>query len=225
MDKKIISIALDGPAGAGKSTTADDVAARLGILHLDTGALYRACALACLEADLNRGDTEAILALMDETDIDVAFVDGTQSTLLNGLAVNSKIRTPEVSLWASDVSAIPEVRLKLLDLQRDLAKEMSLVIDGRDIGSYVLPDADIKIYLDAKPEVRAKRRLRELQIKDPNITYEEVYEDMIYRDKQDSAREIAPLVIPEDAYVIDTSEHSISDTTEVIIAYINSKFS
>ncbi len=221
MKDRVISIAIDGPAGAGKSTTARSVADQLGILHLDTGALYRATALACLENNLEKGNTQAIVDLLSDIEIDIDFDEGAQLTLLNGENVNSKIRTAEVSVWASDVSAVPEVREKLLDLQRDLAKRMSLVIDGRDIGSFVLPDADVKIFLIANPNVRATRRLKELQEKGSVVTFEEVYQDMIYRDKQDSTRAIAPLVKADDALEIDTSDQTIPETAKIIIDYMH----
>ena len=219
---EIITIAIDGPAGAGKSSVSDQLAKQLNILHLDTGALYRACALACVQANISRNDKEAILEIVKEAEVSVDFKNDKQITLLNGENVNHLIRTPEVSTWASDVSALQEVRIKLLDLQRDLSKSMSMVVDGRDIASNVLPDAKYKIYLDATAEIRALRRFNELKDKNPDLTYEAVLKEQKYRDEQDKNREFAPLIIAEDAHYIESSDMTIQDTVDAILEYMTS---
>ena len=217
----VYTIAIDGPAGAGKTTVSRDLANKLNILHLDTGAMYRASAMACLQSGIEKGDTNAIIKVVNDSDITVEFQNGEQKTMLNGECVNHLIRTPEVSLWASDVSAVPEVRLKLVEIQRDLSKKISMVIDGRDIGTYVLPDADFKIFMTADQKLRAERRYKELIAKGVEVDFEEVLQDQLYRDEQDTNREFAPLKAAEDAFIFDTTGLSISECADIIIDYMN----
>lgn len=202
-----LTIAIDGPAGAGKSTVAKAVAKELNLLYLDTGAMYRTCGLACVRENVARKDVEAIIDVVSKAKIEVKFQDGEQLIFLNDEDVSQAIRTPEISVWASDVSAIPEVRLRMVELQREIAEQQPLVMDGRDIGTYVLPDAECKIFLTAHASVRAKRRHLELVGKgDFSQTEEEVLADIEYRDAQDSCRAFAPLKQAEDAILLDSSE-------------------
>lgn len=200
------TIAIDGPAGAGKSTLAKAAAEKLGMIYLDTGAMYRTCGLACAEAGLCMSDREKIIDLIQNSKIDIRFEDGEQHIFLNEIDVTGKIRSPEISVWASDVSAIPEVRLRMVALQREIAAKRDIVVDGRDIGTYVLPDAECKIFLTASPEVRAKRRFDEMRAKGQEADYQAVLEDINYRDKQDSERAFAPLKQADDALLLDSTE-------------------
>ena len=219
---KAVSIAVDGPSGAGKSTLARRIAARLGFIYVDTGALYRTIALAVLRADAQTD--EAVIALLPELQIALAYEDGVQHVLLNGEDVSGLIRTPEVSMGASRVSAIPQVRQFLFDLQQKMAREHSVVMDGRDIGTVVLPNADVKIFLTASPETRALRRFRELEEKQPGVqTYEEVLRDVIRRDKQDTERTISPLRQAEDAVLVDTSYADLDESEEMMLAVCREK--
>lgn len=220
---KPINIAVDGPSGAGKSTLARRLAARLGFLYVDTGALYRAIAYSTV---IRRGaeTPEEICALLPQLEISLAYEDGMQHVFANGEDVSGEIRTPAVSMAASKVSAIPEVRSFLFSLQQSLAAQHSVVMDGRDIGTVVLPDADVKIFLTASPETRALRRFRELEEKQPGVqTYEEVLADVIRRDKQDTEREIAPLRQAEDAVLVDTSEADLDQSEEMLLAVCREK--
>ena len=219
---KAVSIAVDGPSGAGKSTLARRIAVRLGFIYVDTGALYRTIALAVLRADAQTD--EAVIALLPELQIALAYEDGVQHVLLNGEDVSGLIRTPEVSMGASRVSAIPQVRQFLFDLQQKMAREHSVVMDGRDIGTVVLPNADVKIFLTASPETRALRRFRELEEKQPGVqTYEEVLRDVIRRDKQDTERAISPLRQAEDAVLVDTSYADLDESEEMMLAVCREK--
>lgn len=214
-----LTIAIDGPAGAGKSTIAKTVANKLNLLYLDTGAMYRTCGLLCQRAGLSSGDEEQIIALVDTANIDVRFEHGDQHVYLDEEDVSEAIRKPEISVWASDVSAIPEVRLKMVAMQRAIASRQPLVMDGRDIGTYVLPDAELKIFLTARPEVRARRRFAELEAKAPGSTcYDDVLRDINYRDQQDSGRLFAPLKQAADAVLLDSSDLSIAETVEQVLA-------
>lgn len=211
-------IAIDGPGGAGKSTVAKAVASRLSILYLDTGAMYRACGLKASRLGLSPADVGAIEAMLCGTDVDVRFVEGVQHVFLDDEDVSALIRTPEVSVWASDISAIPACRLKLVDLQREIAAVRSVVMDGRDIGSYVLPDADVKIFLTASVEIRARRRFEELRARgDETVAYADVLRDLQYRDHQDSNRDFAPLVCAPDAQSIDTSGMDIDEVVQAVL--------
>ena len=220
---KPINIAVDGPSGAGKSTLARRLAARLGFLYVDTGALYRAIAYSTV---IRRGaeTPKEICALLPQLEISLAYEDGMQHVFANGEDVSGEIRTPAVSMAASKVSAIPEVRSFLFSLQQSLAAQHSVVMDGRDIGTVVLPDADVKIFLTASPETRALRRFRELEEKQPGVqTYEEVLADVIRRDKQDTEREIAPLRQADDAVLVDTSEADLDQSEEMLLAVCREK--
>lgn len=217
---KPINIAIDGPSGAGKSTLARRIAAKLGYVYVDTGAMYRAIAyyMHTKNADL----TADIIAQLPNLTVSLSYgEDGVQHVYANGEDVSDKIRTPEMSMGASKVSAIPEVREFLLDTQRSLAKQTSVVMDGRDIGTVVLPDAQVKIYLTASAETRAYRRFLELQEKQPDSapSYEEVLADVIQRDHQDMTREIAPLKQAEDAVLADTGELDL-DQSEALLLQI-----
>ena len=219
----MISVAIDGPAGAGKSSISRLAAKRLGFIYVDTGALYRAVglkfSLAGADTSLNC-DIDGILA---ETAVDIRFKDGEQRVYLDGRDVSSEIRTPAASMMASAVSAKPQVRAFLLEMQRKLARENNVVMDGRDIGTVVLPDAEVKIYLTASAEVRAERRLRELKEKGENVTFLEVYDDMVKRDYDDMHRVIAPLKRAEDAVLADTTDCNLEESVELILKIVNEK--
>lgn len=217
-----VNIAIDGPSGAGKSTLARRLAANLGFIYVDTGALYRAIALSMLRR--NADTEEQIIGSLKELDVTLGYQDGEQHVFANGEDVSGLIRTPEVTMAASKVSAIPEVRKFLFDLQQNLAKTNSVVMDGRDIGTVVLPDADVKIFLTASPEKRAMRRYLEMQEK--NIvgqTYEEVLADVIRRDEQDMNREIAPLRQAEDAVLVDTSDLDLEESEQLLLKVCKEK--
>lgn len=212
MDK--ITIALDGPSGAGKSSLAKAIAKKLGIVYLDTGALYRTVGLFVRQNDTDPHDESKVEPLLKGLDIDVKIEDGAQQVYLNGTCVGDAIRTPEMSMYASAVSALPSVRAFLLDTQRAFARRSSVIMDGRDIGSVVLPDADVKIYLTASDEVRATRRMKELIEKGQNVTFDEVLSDMRKRDLADSTRAVAPAIKPEDAVLLDNSELDMDGTID-----------
>jgi len=218
-----LNIAIDGPAGSGKSTISKIIASKLNILYLDTGAMYRTCALACVKADVDCSDGEKVKKLIDKTQIDVKYIDGAQKTYLNGDDVSQQIRTPEISMLASKVSSHECVRIKMVDLQRKIAASGSCVLDGRDIGTNVLPNAPFKFYLTASDEVRANRRLKENCEKGINQSYEEVLKDIRQRDYQDKTRKIAPLVKAADAVEVDTSDMNIQEVSEYILNKIQEK--
>lgn len=213
-----INIAIDGPAGSGKSTVSKIIGKKLNILCLDTGATYRACALKCLNAGVDLKDERAVSQLMQNTDIAVKYENG-QKTFLDGADVSEDIRQPQVSMAASAVSALGCVREKMVALQRKIAATQSCVLDGRDIGTNVLPDAKFKFFLTASPEVRAKRRLEENAQKGYVQSFEELLAEIQLRDRQDAAREIAPLKKAEDAVLIDSSQMSIDE----VVAFIEKK--
>lgn len=216
-----IKIAIDGPAGAGKSTISKIIAQNLDYVYIDTGAMYRTVAFAALRKGIDTKKADEVCKILDELEINIDYVDGVQQIYLGGENVSDKIRTPEVSVSASDVAVIPEVRLKLVEIQRCLAETKNVIMDGRDIGTYVLPNADVKIFLTATVEERAKRRYDELVEKGVECTYEEVKKDMEYRDKNDSEREFAPLKAADNSIIIDTTgfsqEKSVEILTETII--------
>ncbi len=213
----MFNIAIDGPAGAGKSSIARAAAAQLGFIYVDTGALYRTVALGALKRGIRPEETDAIVALLPELEVAMEFVDGEQRVLLNGEDVSEAIRQPEVSGAASTVSAIPAVRQFLFDLQQNMAKEHDVLMDGRDIGTVVLPDAQLKIFLTATPEERARRRYE--QIKDTSdVTYEEILRDINQRDYQDTHREFAPLKQAEDAVYLDTTDMSFDEVVDAILS-------
>ena len=209
---KFISVAVDGPAGAGKSSVSKAVAKKLGFIYVDTGAMYRACALYALENGLEI-EEKALLGVLDDINIQIKYDDNGQIILLNGKDVSKDIRKPEVSMGASKIAAIPAVRLKLVELQRKLAENDNVIMDGRDIGTYVLPDASVKVYLTASAEARAKRRYDEMT---GEKDFETVKKDIINRDENDMKREFAPLKKADDAYVIDSSDMSFDEVCEKI---------
>lgn len=216
-----IAVAIDGPAGAGKSTIARAAASSLGFIYVDTGALYRSIGLNALRKGVDLADTKAIENSLEGMKVELSFDEqGAQIVLLNGEDVSSLIRTPEVSMSASKVSAVPAVRAFLLDLQRNMAKTQSVIMDGRDIGTVVLPDAEVKIFLTASPEIRAKRRFDELIQKGQQVKYEDVLADVIERDYNDSHRQIAPLKPAEDSVLADTSGLTLEESIELIINII-----
>ena len=216
-----MKIAIDGPSGAGKSTLAKMAAERLGYTYVDTGALYRCIGLYMLRAGICCKDLDAVCQSIKDINIDLLYDDnGYQKMLLNGVDVTAEIRTPQVSMAASEVSAFPEVRSFLLDLQRDIANKYSVIMDGRDIGTVVLPDADVKIFLTASAKVRAERRYEELLAKGLDVAYSDVLKDIIKRDQQDSDREISPLKPAPDSVLLDTTEYTLSESLERIIQLI-----
>ena len=218
---KNVSVAIDGPAGAGKSTISKVVAKKLGLIYVDTGAMYRAVALYAIQNAMDTKNVDGALeASLDKISIDIAYQDGEQHIYLNGEDVSGLIRTPEVSMGASNVATLPCVRLKLVELQREIAKKQSVIMDGRDIGTYVLPDADIKIFLTASVEARAKRRHKELIEKGTSVSYEEVLLDMQKRDLNDSTRAFAPLKQADDAVLIDTTEYDFDASVNKILSHI-----
>lgn len=219
-----IAIAIDGPAGAGKSSLSKEVAKELSFIYVDTGALYRTIGLAASRKGLKKEDKAEIISMLNDIDVKLSFNDeGTQIVLLNGEDVSSFIRTPKASMFASAVSAIPEVRAFLLDLQRNMAKSDNVIMDGRDIGTVVLPDAKIKIFLTASPEKRAMRRHKENIEKGIDSTYEEVLKDVNQRDYQDSHREIAPLKPAEDSVLVDTSDYDFEGSKELLLKVIKER--
>lgn len=219
----MISVAIDGPAGAGKSTIARAAAAQLGFIYVDTGALYRSIGLFVLQKKIDFAQKNDIIALLRQINVNLTFVDGEQRVLLCGEDVSDEIRSPEVSMAASAVSAIPEVRSFLFGLQKDMAKHNNVVMDGRDIGTVVLPDAQVKIFLTASPEVRAKRRCLELEQKGERVSYEDVLADIRQRDYNDTHREIAPLKQAEDAVLVDTSELTLEESVQTLTGLIRSR--
>ncbi len=219
--KRRIRVAIDGPGGAGKSSVAREVAKRRGLIYVDTGAMYRAVGLFVARRGIASDDTEAIIACLPE--IDIAFIpDGDRGVMtLCGEDVGGQIRTPEASLYASAVSQIPEVREALLDMQRKFASGGGVVMDGRDIGTVIIPDAELKLFITASPEVRAKRRFLELEEKGTPQPYEEVLADIIKRDKNDSERAIAPLRPAEDSIVFVNDEYDLEQTICYVLGLID----
>ncbi len=217
----IYQIAVDGPSGSGKSTLAKGVAKKLGIMYLDTGAMYRTCGLCAVKRGIDPKNEDEVNAMLDDMKIEVKFEDGIQHMILNGEDVTGQIRTPEVSMAASSVSAHPKLRVKMVDMQREIAKSQTFVLDGRDIASNVLPNAKYKFYVTAPAEVRAERRLAELkELGDESQNYEEVLADIIKRDEQDMNRAVSPLIQVPEAVVIDTSKVDIEQTQDLLISYI-----
>lgn len=219
------NIAIDGPAGAGKSTVAQKVAKELSFAYVDTGAMYRAMALYLLRKGVNREEPDEIGEACQNAEISIEYQNGEQIVLLDGENVNAHLRTEEVSAMASVSSAVPRVREKLLDLQRKLARTMSVVMDGRDIGTTILPDADVKIYLTASSLTRARRRYLEYQEKGEACDLAEIQKTIEERDQRDMTREISPLCQAEDAVLVDSSELTIDETVEKILSVYHSKVS
>ena len=219
----MINVAIDGPAGAGKSTVARGAAKELGYIYVDTGALYRTVALAAQRKGL-LGDKKKIVNMLSSVSVELKFDEkGEQRVYLNGEDVSSLIRTPEISMAASSVSQIPEVREFLLELQRSIARNNNVIMDGRDIGTVVLPNADVKIFLFASPECRAERRYKELIEKGENVKYEDVLKDVNDRDYQDSHRKIAPLKPTEESVMADTTGKALPESIEMVVAVIKEK--
>lgn len=218
---KTTNIAIDGPAGAGKSSIAREVSSELGFIYVDTGALYRTIALFASEHNLT--SEKELIDQLDEIEIDLSFIGGIQRISLCGEDVTDDIRTPEISMGASKVSAIPEVREFLFDLQQKIAREHNVIMDGRDIGTVVLPDADLKIFLTASADERASRRYLELKEKADCPTYEEIREDIIKRDYNDTHRAVAPLRQAEDAVLIDTTDMGFHEVCEEILDLIRDR--
>lgn len=210
------NIAIDGPAGSGKSTVAKLLANDCHILYLDTGAMYRACALAALRAGIDVADEVQVCELMRDLALSVVYRDGVQHTLLGNEDVSALLRSPEVSMAASTISRHPSVRLKMVEKQREIAGKMSCVLDGRDIGTFVLPDADFKFYLTASPEVRAKRRYDEMVARGEQVDFEALKRDIAARDEQDSTRALAPLKKADDAILIDTSDMTVDEVLDTL---------
>lgn len=223
MNNSVINVAIDGPGGAGKSTSARAAAKAMGYIYVDTGALYRAVGVNALRKNIDTKDKAAVAASLDGISVDLVFENGEQKVLLNGENVSFEIRTPPASMAASDVSAVPEVRAFLFDLQRDIASRNNCIMDGRDIGTVVLPDAQVKIFLTASAEERAQRRYKELQAKGSTVSFQSVLDELIERDYNDSHREIAPLKPAEDSVLLDTTGVSLEEQVEKIISIIKEK--
>lgn len=217
----MLNIALDGPCGSGKSTVADILAEKLDILHLDTGAMYRACALEALKRNINCRDEEAISDFIEDIDLVVRYENGKQVTVLDGEDVSLKIRANEVSMMSSDISSLGSVRRKMVEMQRDVAKANNCILDGRDIGTVVLPFAKYKFYITATAEVRAERRYKELLSKGQRVEYADLLKEVNERDYNDSHRTISPLKKADDAIEIDTTDLDIYEVVERILSYIN----
>lgn len=217
-----INIAIDGPAGAGKSTVAKEISKALGIIYLDTGAMYRAVALKAIRSGLDTRDGEGLSSLVNDIDISIKYIADRQRIFLDGSDVSEAIRTPEVSIGASNVAVIPAVRIKLVELQREIAMNNDVVMDGRDIGTYVLPQAEYKFFLTASLEERARRRYEEMTAQGITaISRDDVEKDIAFRDKNDSSRAFAPLSKAADAAEIDTTSLSPQEVVERILSCIN----
>lgn len=210
------AVAIDGPAGAGKSTIARALAAQLSFIYVDTGALYRTIGLSMLTRGIDINDPAAVAASLDGITVALRYVDGEQRVFLNGEDVSGRIRTPEVSMAASKVSAVPQVRAFLLKTQRDMAAAQPVIMDGRDIGTTILPNADVKIFLTASPEARAQRRFKELTEKGTPAPYDEVLRDMVQRDYDDEHRAVSPLRRAEDAVLVDTSDLTLEGSIDAL---------
>lgn len=224
MDKKIFSVAIDGPSGAGKSTIARSVAQELGILYVDTGAIYRTVGYCAYGRGVDPQDAAAVVALLPELDVRMSYGDdGLQHMALNGEDVTDQIRLPQISMYASRVSAIPAVRDFLMELQRSAARQQSVIMDGRDIGTVVLPGADVKIFLTASAEDRARRRCDELRQRGTPRPYEEVLSEIQLRDHNDETRAAAPLRAAEDAVLLDTTGNTFEQSRAQILAVIRER--
>ena len=223
MPEKFVSVAIDGPVGAGKSSIAREAAKRLRFIYVDTGALYRAIGLYCKRMGVDLSSPQSIAEVSKGVTPEIRLIDGVQHIYLDGEDVSEEIRLPEISMAASAVSAIPEVRAALLDLQRGLARTSSVIMDGRDIGTVVLPNATVKIFLTAAPEIRAKRRFDELCAKGVKTTFEDVLADLNQRDYNDSHRASAPLKQADDAVLADTSQLDFEQSCELVCNIIREK--
>ena len=218
-----VNIAIDGPSGSGKSTLAKNLAKHYGYIYIDTGALYRTVGLAVMKKGIASDDRESIISLLPDINIKMRLEDGGNAVYLDNVKMGAEIRTPECSKYASDVSKIPEVRAFLLETQRAIAAENNVIMDGRDIGTVILPNAQVKLFMTATDEQRASRRFLELKAKSENITLEEVKHDMAWRDENDKKRDIAPAVPAEDAILFDNSELSIEETAKKAIEIIDGR--
>ena len=219
----MIKIAIDGPSGGGKSTLAKRLSKELGIVYVDTGALYRTIGFYAYSNGVDKQDNRGVISLLPNINIELKYIDGAQHVFLNGEDLGDKIRTPEMSMYASAVSAIPSVRAFLLETQKEIARKNSVIMDGRDIGTVILPDADLKIYLTASAECRAKRRYDELVAKGQDVRFEDVLREMNERDTQDSTREIAPAQAAEDAILLDNTGMNLEESVDAIIALVREK--
>ena len=217
---KIIRIALDGPSGSGKSTIAKKLSQKLNILYLDTGAMYRATAIKALSLGIDTLDEKGVSGFINDINLKIKYIDGTQHTVLDGEDVSEKIREPHVSMAASNISSLKCVRLKMVEMQREIAAEMSCVLDGRDIGSYVLPNADFKFYITASSDVRADRRYKELTLKGHKVDFNGLKAEIEQRDYNDKTRDFSPLTKAVDAIEIDTSFMSVEQVIGKVLSYI-----
>lgn len=220
---KRFAVAIDGPNGAGKSTIAKELARRLGCIYIDTGAMYRAIGLYVLRNGVASDDVANTIRLLPEVEISLEHREDGQHIFLNGEDVSREIRTPEASIYASNVSKVPEVRAALLDFQRKFAREASVIMDGRDIGTVVLPDAEVKLFLTASVEARAMRRYKELVERGQQVEFEEVKRDLEWRDHNDSTREVAPLKPAEDAVIVDTTELDFEQSVAKVLEIVEAK--
>lgn len=218
-----INVAIDGPGGSGKSTVARAAAKELGFIYVDTGALYRTVGVYALRKGIDTKDVQAVESTLKDITVELKFENGEQRVLLNGEDVSKEIRTPKTSMAASNVSAIPAVRNFLFDLQRDIAKVNNCIMDGRDIGTVVLPDAQVKIFFTASAEIRAKRRYDELIAKGTQVNYQDVLDELIERDYNDAHREIAPLRPAEDSIMLDTGGLSLQENIDAVVDIIKEK--
>ncbi len=218
-----MNIAIDGPGGSGKSVLAKNIARKLGLVYVDTGALYRTVGLNAYRMGIAKDDSKAIIGSLSDITVQMRYENGAQRVFLSGEDVTDFIRTPEISMYASAVSAVPEVRAFLNDIQADMVRRGGVVMDGRDIGTVIMPNADVKIFLFAAPENRAKRRYLELLERGQNVKYEDVLSDIMERDTADSTRETAPAIPAEDAVMLDNSEFEPEDTFAAAVRIINEK--
>jgi cytidylate kinase len=219
----LISVAIDGPAGAGKSTLSRKAAAELGFIYVDTGALYRTVGYFVYANGKDPHNADEVEPLLQNINIELKYENGLQRVILNGEDLGDKIRMPQMSMYASAVSSLPSVREFLLEMQKSIARNNSVVMDGRDIGTVIMPDADLKIFLTASNETRANRRTLELQAKGICISFEEVLNDMLERDKQDKNRDVAPAVPAEDAIIFDNSGMSVEESLAEIVRLVNER--
>lgn len=219
---KTINIAIDGPSGSGKSTLAKMLAASLGYVYIDTGALYRTVGLFAMRNGVSADAPEGVVPLLDKIDLQMRLEDGGNAVYLNGAKVGAEIRTSEASVYASQVSKLPAVRAFLLETQRSIARQNNVIMDGRDIGTVILPNAQVKIYMSATPEQRAKRRFAELTAKGEDVTFEQVLADIRWRDENDANRDVAPAKPAEDAVFLDNSELTLAETLDAAADIVRS---
>lgn len=217
---RTLQIAIDGPSGSGKSTLAKAIAKRLGIIYVDTGALYRAIGLYCLRNGVDSKDAQAVIAVLPKIRLELRYTEEGQNVYLNEENVSTEIRLPQVAMYASDVSAIPAVRQFLLELQRSMGETHHVVMDGRDIGTVILPNAQLKLFLSADERVRAERRVKELAQKGETVTVEEILAQQAQRDAQDSSRAVAPLKPAEDAVRFDNSAVTVEESVEFVLSLL-----